>query len=837
MRLLHYDDEGHLALTDDLVDESSLPAYAILSHTWIEGEELTFQELKAGAGTAKSGHRKIEYCGQQAQRDSLKYFWVDTCCIDKTNIVEYRHAIKSMFRWCQAASICYVYLADVSSRKRKGENDSLQNSWQRAFAESRWFTRGWTLQELLAPEVVEFYSSDWTKLGDKVSLQVEIHHVTAVPLAAVNGALLSEFSVEERLEWGLSRKTTFEEDRVYCMEGFFGIDLAPIYGIGYQEAFKRLQDGIKMTSACLRDLHVTDSRDDKCRIEETKGGLLKDSSQWLFDTREYQHWLGTNGGSVLWIKGDPGKGKTMLICSIADDLHTRKRSTDVLAYFFCQATDSRINNAQAVLRGLLSSICEQQPLLASHLRKQYDRAGAKMFEGSNALTTLINVFNDILKDTLLPRTYVLIDALDECDTNLKKLLRFISRASGLSSRVRWAVSSRNWPLIEDELAHTEGKSTLSLELNSKSIAAAVRSFIRCKVNRLAAKHDYDIQNQKTIFDYVSLHAQDTFLWVALLFNTLETVPKRHVISKLRDMPAGLDALYSRMLSQIPEIDAPLCLQVMAIVAKVFRPVTTHELGILLTADPILQAEELSQVISLCGFRFSQFHPHELDSDPLLGLYYSCEHWLSHLLELDFEVDCDLLAEGWIVDEFWKSKWLYWLELVSIHDGMLNASRSLTRLADRIKARRDLPWLNSSIQDAKRFVGYHHEAISKGPLQIYASALFFSPSQSFTRNVFAKDLPPWVTTMNGTTLTSQWPSSIFVLGNHWEYIRSVVFSRDMSMLLSTCSRITTVWDTSTGLALDVHKGDKFISSVFLFNSRSIAVLLENCSIQVFGDRQR
>lgn len=912
MRLLHYNSEGNLVLTDDLVDEGSLPAYAILSHTWVEEEEVTFQELKADAGLAKPGYQKIEYCGQQARRDGLRYWWVDTCCIDKTNTAEYRHAVKSMYRWYQSATICYVYLADVSTERCEAE----KRSWKLAFAESRWFTRGWTLQELLAPSNLRFYSMEWTKLGDKSSLQLEIHRITAVPLAVVNGALLSDYSIEERLQWGSARQTKLEEDRVYSMEGFFGIDLAPIYGIGYQEAFRRLQEEIKLLSACVRDLYVTDTRDDKHRIQETKGGLLKDASHWIYNTPEYQEWFKAEDGSILWIKGDPGKGKTMLICSIVDDLQSRKGNADILAYFFCQATDTRINNATAVLRGLLCSIFEQQPSLTSHLRTRYSRAGGKIFEDSNAWIVLTGVFSKFISDPLLPTTYILIDALDECDTNLKELLQFISLASHSTSRVRWVLSSRNWPLIQDGLADTNRKLRLSLELNGDAIAAAVRSFIHCKVNQLAAKHSYNAKTQRAIVEYVSVNAQDTFLWVALLFNTLKDVPKRHVLQRLKAMPAGLDALYDRMLRQIRTgNDAQLCMQVLAIIGKVHRPITIHELSTLLTTDLDLSVDELAEIVDLCGsfltlrddklyyihqsavefvaaqasdlllplglnsvncmilsrclesmevlcqdfyalndpgYKSSEFDPQGLDPDPLLGLYYSCEYWLLHVLDLNLETERSLLHENGIIHKFWKSKWLYWLEIISLHGDMLKVFRSLTVLASRIEVwqsdcldrsdtnckqtRKDLAWLNDFVQDAKRFVLYHHHAILMGPLQIYASALLFSPSRSLTRRSFAKNLPSWVTTKNGSTSPSNWPSSIYVLDHHRYPVSSVQFSNDQSMLLTTCQKVTNVWDTSTGLRLEAFEGNFFTYSVFLFNTRLIAILSSDFSVQVHEDQR-
>src|SRR5205807_1598031 len=138
----------------------TIPPYAILSHTWNEGQEVTFQDLMDGTGESKIGYDKIQFCAQQAERDGLRYFWVDTCCIDKSNYTELRKALNSIFRWYQNAVKCYVYLSDVSTAKRKA-NEVSGFTWEPSFRVSRWFTRGWTLQELLAPSSVEFFSREW----------------------------------------------------------------------------------------------------------------------------------------------------------------------------------------------------------------------------------------------------------------------------------------------------------------------------------------------------------------------------------------------------------------------------------------------------------------------------------------------------------------------------------------------------------------------------------------------------------------------------------------------------------------------------------------------------
>jgi hypothetical protein len=140
MRLLKLSSDDELSFTEDILDENKIPRYAILSHTWKEGEEVTFDEFSSESSKSKAGYAKIRFCAQQAKRDGLEYFWVDTCCINKANAVEVQDAINSMFRWYQEAAQCYVYLADVSVQKRKADNENFQYPWEPLFQQSRWFT-------------------------------------------------------------------------------------------------------------------------------------------------------------------------------------------------------------------------------------------------------------------------------------------------------------------------------------------------------------------------------------------------------------------------------------------------------------------------------------------------------------------------------------------------------------------------------------------------------------------------------------------------------------------------------------------------------------------------
>ncbi|KAL1603800.1 hypothetical protein SLS60_005391 [Paraconiothyrium brasiliense] len=226
-------------------DDDHAPPYAILSHTWIEGHEVTYSELLAGSSVNKDGYNKIRFCGEQATADNLEYFWIDTCCIDKSNSVELSTAINSMFRWYQHADTCYVYLSDVLVPHQICDAQASHASWESAFRQSRWFTRGWTLQELLAPTTIKFFSVDGKLLGSKASLEHEIHSITGIPISALRGQKLADFSVAERMNWVGKRTTKWKEDKIYCLLGIFDVFLPLNYGEGEEYAALRLQDEIQ----------------------------------------------------------------------------------------------------------------------------------------------------------------------------------------------------------------------------------------------------------------------------------------------------------------------------------------------------------------------------------------------------------------------------------------------------------------------------------------------------------------------------------------------------------------------------------------------------------------
>ncbi|KAH9216226.1 heterokaryon incompatibility protein-domain-containing protein [Leptodontidium sp. 2 PMI_412] len=242
MRLLECQTDGSIRLTDNLLDKDvSQYQYAILSHRW-GPYEVTFEDMLDGSGSKKAGYEKIKFCGEQAALDGLKYFWVDSCCIKKSSDAELSEAINSMYRWYSRAAKCYVYLSDVSNSG--GQGNASQPAWSASFRTSEWFSRGWTLQELIAPSSVDFFSRNRTRLGDRSSLGQQIHEITGIALSALSGTPLSHFSVDERFKWAQNRNTTREEDWAYCLLGIFDISMPVIYGEGRERAVNRLRKEI-----------------------------------------------------------------------------------------------------------------------------------------------------------------------------------------------------------------------------------------------------------------------------------------------------------------------------------------------------------------------------------------------------------------------------------------------------------------------------------------------------------------------------------------------------------------------------------------------------------------
>lgn len=324
--------------------DEELPLFAILSHTWGD-EEVSYQELKflsrltafppllkskvnhdmqmalvaaleAAAGldfsgtgretiSSRAGYKKITQTARLAKQMGLDWVWIDTCCIDKSSSAELQEAINSMYRWYQLAHHCIVYLDDALT-----ENDppSREPNFERMLRDSKWITRGWTLQELIAPSTVVFYDSAWSPIGEKHDNLASIRRVTGIPESVLATGDLSYASVAQKMAWAANRRTSRVEDRAYSLLGIFGVHLPMLYG-ERENAFHRLQEEILRTT--------TD--DSIFAWTATSGGLNTYRGLLARSPEEFQNCRWASRGQGIFANSNMGLRMEMALQPLLDD--------------------------------------------------------------------------------------------------------------------------------------------------------------------------------------------------------------------------------------------------------------------------------------------------------------------------------------------------------------------------------------------------------------------------------------------------------------------------------------------------------------------------------------
>ncbi|KAI1124903.1 wd-repeat protein [Nemania abortiva] len=661
---------------------------------------------------------------------------------------------------------------------------------------------------------------------------------------------------------------------------------------------------------CLADLRVTDPRDDKARIQQTKGGLLRDAYVWILSNRHFQQWRShTNWHAsrsiwrddsqirLLWIKGDPGKGKTMLVCGIIDEL---SKSESVLSFFFCQAADARLNHATSVLRGLIYQLVTQLPRLMKYIMPRYRIDGSALFCGANSWEALSNILASMIGDRGRPELVLVIDALDECVIGLHKLLEFIAVSSRIP-RTKWIVTSRNSPNVEESFALATNQIRLCLELNKNAIAQAVRYYIRHQVEELSVVKKYDHDLKHIVETYMATNAQDTFLWVALVCANLKRyggVTRNSTIQRLNSFPPDLGALYERMLLQIDDDsdDGPLCRRILATASITERPLSVEEAHALVESlDNIHDGpDDIEKVIPYCGsfltsrmgfiyfvhqsakdFLLKDFpatlFPEGLakehytlslrsiqlmmstlrrniyglagddpeskqvappQPDPLAAIRYSIVYCINHFNASVQTETCDQL-ENTIIS-FIESKFLYWVEALSLFESVPATIRSLLELSRHIQSTSRAGVL---INDAIRFLRYHKVGIEANPLQVYSSALIFSPKNSEIRRLFENESPVWI--KQKPNVATDWPEYVQTLDGDGSHIISMTFASDGRWLASVSKKgKVSIHESITGECLSSFNSNSQLTLAAITPDGGILVLVsEDSSIQIWDVGER
>ncbi|KAI3334678.1 WD40-repeat-containing domain protein [Ustulina deusta] len=612
-------------------------------------------------------------------------------------------------------------------------------------------------------------------------------------------------------------------------------------------------------SNCRKDLRVVDPEDDMKRIENNKDELLDDAYKWIFETSEYimfSNW--EDGGfespqrQVLWLKGYAGTGKTMLMIGLIRQFSNQSAAlAPALSFFFCQGTDTKLNNATAVLRSLIWLLLLQQPHLISHLLQKYKDSGASLFNDSNSFYALSTVFQNMLSDTRLSPVYFAVDALDECSEGRVDLVKLISTTLALSKKVKWLLSSR--PEV-DVLTELKTSETL-VELDTQHLEVPVRVYIQHKLKILEGKKGYSNKILTDVSDIVHQRAGNTFLWVALAFKALGRKHGEYAVELISEMPPGLSDLYRHMMTRIEnseEIKPQDCKKVLKAACLAFRPLRLSELTLVTGLSPSLTksaVEECGSFVTITGETVNLIHQSakdylrdkynvELDPagvaeghmnvierslnaisslerniykldfgfkledmtppnpDPLAPLRYSCVYWIDHLCSLDNETPGCLKTLMMEMLKFLKKGFLRWLESLSLLGKVEGGLLSMKKLVHFVQSQTNVDsTLVEFVKDADRFFLSHREIIEHAPMQTYGSALVFSPTMSKVRNQYWDERRPLVEILVGAE--EHWGTHQQTLeDNSW--VNAIAFSPD-GKTLASASVLGTIrlWDAVTG----------------------------------------
>ncbi|UKZ95095.1 uncharacterized protein TrAFT101_009945 [Trichoderma asperellum] len=683
----------------------------------------------------------------------------------------------------------------------------------------------------------------------------------------------------------------------------------------------------------LQEISKTNPVDDKKRILESKGPLIYESYCWILGHNDFKQWRDKKNNGVFWIKGDPGKGKTMLLCGIIKDFENDSKLQEKYAYFFCQGTDTRLNTATAIIKGLIYSVLRQNQNLLSDIQKQIEKEPKGYLEGNNAWVALSRIFTTIIQDPCMAHFTFIIDALDECQhhESRKSLLNLIMDTS---NHVKWLISSRNEKEIERGLKSIENRLILELKSNAAHISNAVDTYIdRCAQDIEALEDDMDLRIKIT--NSLKTKANGTFLWVTLVVQQLQDAGRPHIERILEEMPEDLENLYDEIMERSKKgwkYDEEACLVFLATVTAAERPLHIDELYIF-TSSQLIGAKvrylpkDIKYLAKVCGsfititdntiylihqtvkdylvhkgatrifprgighqhykmFEISlnimdktlQSNIYNIKSpgervdditppnpNPLASKAYCCAFWVEHLTHCS---QPQLFQDGGILHSFLREKYLYWLEAMILLKSLARAVIAIQKLRDLIanycrnednnnriskpprsrERERDRighdQWLANAVmperrtetlvksgknetleltRDVHRLIFSHRAIIEAYPLQIYASALIFSPSGCILRKLFeATQCPKWIVAK--PTTRPFWSPCMQTIEGFQGFVNSVAISRDNTMLAAAAfSGMVKVWDLTSGACLHRFKSDYLRKMVFSPNSTQLALV--------------
>ncbi|KAG8416856.1 hypothetical protein J3459_013578 [Metarhizium acridum] len=618
------------------------------------------------------------------------------------------------------------------------------------------------------------------------------------------------------------------------------------------------------------------------RIKMDKGGLYMERSEWLFHSNQFQTFLDKPEQQIFWITGDAGKGKTMLLCDIVDRLKSSRGKTTRIFYYFCEARNSESELSKtAALRGLIGAIAFESDKYLDQLRKSLDKnQNAFKGVGGGVAIAARDTLRSILSDESLKGAIICIDGLDECGQDIGLVLELITE----NPNIKWVVSSRTGTLsVERKLRNYSTCVKLSLEDVQPAVSGAVERFVRSKMKELAEHWNLgpNTRKMKGLQDELIKRAEGTFLWVALAFAELKNLRCYTSAPKiLNRLPAGIDALYGRMLATIlnsPEVDIFKYILSLCLVAH--RPLTVNEFPMLLRPEflwgpaeaghgdwktmiegcgNLLRISSTSETVSFVHYSAKQFleehardtlpqkgidqsiftqsiclmrtvlhrdmwclrHPGAAQGDPpkfdrLESISYACTFWGNHLGTHTWtginsseagEVEEQILS-------FLSQHFLHWIEALSLL-GVLSEGAMMLYHMRNFAVNHQMKGLSDFLEDAYRFFLRFREPIAVAPLQVYTSAIIFSPSTSQISKYFNHHYPKWANITSPNHDISQWPSCLLLIEEFPAGPGAkLAYNQNGTWLLSTNYEWIQIIDTITGARIrrTFHPKDDVVAS--------------------------
>ncbi|KAJ5106422.1 hypothetical protein N7456_003097 [Penicillium angulare] len=619
----------------------------------------------------------------------------------------------------------------------------------------------------------------------------------------------------------------------------------------------------------IQTCSVGDMRATINSLQREKDVLLPASSEWVLHTPEYLEFIDENSVlHLLRLRGDAGKGKTMLMIGIVNDL-TMRLNTHFeefhLAYFFCRGTDNRLNTATAILKGLISMLIQRERSLLRHLNDSWKSLQSDIRDGER-FEILKRVLKSILEDECLQKVCLVVDALDECGTETPGIASFLTVVSDTLSNknVKWLLSSRNIPSVSKALQGLGAE--INLEEHSTTVSRAVMNYVDHKMKEVCEQYHQDLvdnptfnqekfdQKMRDIGDIIREKADGTFLWVSLVIFELKRCSPHQALARVKELPKGLYAMYDLMRqTAIYSDDIQEFRKVLWVLIAAYRPLHLSELVAIAQLDEWVPQQSIVRRSGFLTFNedngfvyfvhqsakeyFTQNQgppaqfdmlscgPGESHSIILSGSLAAMEGLKRDILDLKYP-DSSVSKAPRSKDDPLRSleySCVFWID--HLCEKQINQDE-IDFSDNGVMAEF---WRNtgllSFLRDAYRFARFNRGIIEPFPLQLYYSGLFFSPRTTLIGNLFETDRPHWLEV--NPRIQPSWDSCLQTLA-HGRPVDSLMCSLDEKLVASSCTSpfdpsldrdtltFLQLWDTDNGACLWRAQG-YFEETIMAFSS--------------------